>query len=70
MLGPGIVIFATRVVFSFTNRKWSIIGWPEKPTLPVIRSAFVIPTPPLKFMPESASTEVTPSRCSRKSKCQ
>ena len=70
MLGPGIVIFATRVVLSFTNRKWSIMGWPEKPTFPVIRKAFVIPMPPLKCMPRSASTEVTPSRCSRKSKCQ
>ena len=38
--------------------------------MPVTRSAFAMPTPPLKFMPESASTEVTPSRCSRKSKCQ
>src|SRR5918995_1034141 len=70
MLGPGIVIFATRLVLSFTKRKCSIIGWSEKPTLPVIRRALLIPTPPLKFMPESASTEVTPSRCSRKSKCQ
>jgi hypothetical protein len=65
-----MVIFGTRLVMPARNRKCSIIGWPEKPTLPVTRKALAMLAPPLKFMPESAWTASTPSSAFRKSKCQ
>ena len=36
-----MVIFGVRWVCAFTNLKCSIIGWPEKPILPVTLHAFI-----------------------------